>query len=168
MALIALVALGFREGGPMAALAPTPGRLLEGLVVAAVGAVASSGLLRGCVWWGPLRRLQVWQSRLVAGWSTTDAVAVALLSGVAEEALMRAVLQPVIGLYAAAAVFAVLHLVPDRELWLWPVLAFALGIGFGLLFERYGYPAAAAAHTALNLIAIHQLRNLDHDRLSDA
>jgi membrane protease YdiL (CAAX protease family) len=88
---------------------------------------------------------------------------VSVLSGLAEEALMRAVLQPVIGLIAAAALFAALHVVPDRGLWLWPALALVLGVGFGLLFERYGYPAAAAAHVTLNLIALQQLRSISDD-----
>jgi len=52
----------------------------------------------------------------------------ALLSGLAEEALLRALLQPVIGLVPAALLFAVLHLVPDRRLWMWPVIALGLGL----------------------------------------
>ncbi len=158
LGVIALAVLAFREGGPAAALAPTPGRLLEGVLVAAVVAAA---IVLG-LWWcrrlPPVRRLQSFQARLVRSWSASDAAAVALLSGLAEEALMRAVLQPLIGLLPAATLFALLHLVPDRELWFWPVFALALGLVFGLLFERYGYPAAASGHMVLNLLAIQQLR----------
>ena len=44
---------------------------------------------------------------MVAGWSKGDALAVAVFSGLAEEAFIRALLQPLIGLVPAAAVFAV-------------------------------------------------------------
>lgn len=158
LGVIALVVLAFRAGGPLPALRATPGSLVEGLVVACATAALVAAVLRWCRRVRPLQRLQAWQARLVSGWTTADAVSVSVLSGLAEEALMRAVLQPVIGLIAAAALFAVLHVVPDRGLWLWPVLALVLGVGFGLLFERYGYPAAAAAHVTLNLMAFQQLR----------
>jgi len=95
---------------------------------------------------------------MVASWRVADALAVALLSGLAEEALMRALLQPIVGLVAAAALFAVLHIVPDRRLWPWPVMAFGMGLVFGLLFERWGYPAAAAAHAAVNAVGLIRLQ----------
>lgn len=160
LGLIALVALAFRAGGPLPALRPTSGSVVEGVVVGCAAAALVAAVLRRGRRLPALRRLQAWQARLVSGWTTTDAVSVSVLSGLAEEALMRAVLQPVIGLIAAAALFAVLHVVPDRGLWLWPVLALVLGVGFGLLFERYGYPAAAAAHVTLNLMSIQQLRTI--------
>jgi membrane protease YdiL (CAAX protease family) len=92
-----------------------------------------------------------------------DALSVALLSGLAEEALLRALLQPVIGLFPAAVLFAALHLVPDRRLWLWPVIALALGVMLGALFDYGGYPAAAAAHVTINCCALLRLRSLTAD-----
>ena len=86
------------------------------------------------------------------------ALCAAGLWALAEEALIRALLQPVIGLLPAALLFAVLHVVPDRRLWLWPVLACALGVGLGMIFEFGGYPAAAAAHIAINAFALLRLR----------
>ena len=83
-------------------------------------------------------------AEMLAGWNLQDAFAVALLSGLAEEALMRAFLQPWIGLLPAALAFGLLHTLPDRRLWLWPVAAFVMGIILGLLYEYGGYPAAAA------------------------
>lgn len=163
LGVVALVALAYRDGGPLAALAPVPGRWLEGVVVAIATAAATAAGLWWCRRLPALRRLQVWQAQLVSGWTTADAASVALLSGLAEEALMRAVLQPLIGLLAAAGLFALLHVVPDRDLWLWPVFALVLGLGFGMLFERYGFPAAAIAHAGLNLMAIQQLRGIGGD-----
>jgi membrane protease YdiL (CAAX protease family) len=85
-------------------------------------------------------------------------VVIALFSGLAEEALIRALLQPIVGLVPAALVFAALHIVPDRRLWLWPVLALVLGLGLGWVFEHGGYPAAASAHIAINLLSLLRLR----------
>jgi membrane protease YdiL (CAAX protease family) len=95
---------------------------------------------------------------MVRGWSATDAVAVAVFSGLAEEALVRALLQPLIGLLPAALLFAALHFMPDRRLGLWPLLALTLGVMLGGLFEFGGYPAAAAAHITINAISLSRLR----------
>ncbi len=128
--------------------------LAESILVGVAAGLVCFGLLwlvRGV---GPLRDLETWQRQMVAGWSTGDAVAVAVFSGLAEEALIRALLQPLIGLVPAAAVFAVLHLVPDRRLWMWPLVALLLGVAIGWLFGRWGYPAAAAAHVVINGLSL--------------
>jgi len=155
--VIALVGLSLRPEGVLGGLAPR-GSLATGVVTGVVaGALCAAGL------WA-LRRLpaladlEAWQQRMARNWTATDAAAVAAFSGLAEEALIRALLQPVIGLLPAALLFAVLHVVPDRRLWLWPVLACALGVGLGMIFEFGGYPAAAAAHIAINAFALLRLR----------
>lgn len=157
LALIAAVGLAFSEAGPAAALAPR-GPLPAAL---AVGGAAGAGAVV-VLWWlrrlPSLRRLERWQRGVVAGWSVVDAVVVAMVSGLAEEALIRAFLQPVIGLVPAALLFAVLHIVPDRRLWAWPLFALASGLLLGALFELRGYPAAAAAHVVINLVALLRLR----------
>jgi len=157
LALIALIGLSFGERGFFEALGPT------GSLAASLGVGIAAGAACVTVLWllravPPLKRLERWQSEVVAEWTDTDAVSVALVSGIAEEALLRAFLQPVIGLLPAAVLFAVLHMVPDRRLWFWPVFALACGVLLGLLFEFQGYPAAAAAHTVINLVALLRLR----------
>lgn len=155
--LVAVIGLGLRDGDPLGGLAPE-GPLAWSLAVGALVGVVSSGALWLTRHVPPLEELQRFQQRLVRGWTVVDAAAVALLSGLAEEALLRALLQPAIGLYGAALLFAVLHLVPDRRLWMWPVIALGLGIVLGFVFSRYGYPAAATAHCAINLLALMRLR----------
>ncbi len=155
--VLALIGLSLTEGGATAALQPT------GAWTVAVGVGIASGLpLAGVMWLlrgvPALAELEAWQRRMVASWHVADALAVALLSGLAEEALMRALLQPIVGLVAAAALFALLHVVPDRRLWPWPVMAFGMGLVFGMLFERWGYPAAAAAHAAVNAAGLLRLQ----------
>lgn len=155
--VIALIGLSFRAEGVFAGLAPR----------GSFGAAVFTGIVAGgacaAVLWA-LRRLpaladlDAWQQGMVRNWSVTDAAAVAVFSGLAEEALIRALLQPVIGLLPAALLFAALHLVPDRRLWVWPVLACVLGVGLGLIYEFGGYPAAAAAHITINAFALLRLQ----------
>jgi len=162
LGLIAIIGIAVRTHGSFGSLAATVSLHWSILLGVAAG-VGSSGLLwliRNCA---PLRELQQFQQRLVGHWTRSDAASVALLSGIAEEALLRALLQPLLGLVPAAVIFAVLHLVPDRRLWLWPVVAFALGLMLGLLYETAGYPAAAAAHIVINLCALLRLRRLTLD-----
>lgn len=157
LALLALIGLGLRDGSPLAGLAPR-GALVPGLTAGLAAGLAAALVLAAVGRWDPLARLQEFQRRLVAGWSTGDAALVAVFSGLAEEALVRALLQPLVGLLPAAVLFALLHVIPDKKLWLWPVLALGLGLGLGLLFERWGWPAAALAHAALNAVGLLRLR----------
>jgi membrane protease YdiL (CAAX protease family) len=158
--LVAVVGMALREDGPVGALAARGGvpwtLALGGGVGAALAAVVWA--LR---WVPALRALETWQRQLVGEWAVTDAVAIAVVSGVAEEALFRAVLQPLVGLWAAAGLFAVLHLGPARQLWVWPLVALAMGLAFGLVFLQFGYPACAAAHVAVNLVGLLRLRRAD-------
>jgi len=153
----ALVGLSFRSEGLAAGLAP------QGPAATAVFTGLGAGLLCALVFWllrnlPALAYLEEWQRHMVRGWSIIDVAAVALFSGLAEEALIRALLQPIIGLLPAALLFAALHLVPDRRLWLWPVAAFVLGVALGKIFAVGGYPAAAAAHIAINAFALLRLQ----------
>jgi len=159
IAVIALVGLSFRPQGMVAGLGPRGSPANAVLLGLAAGAGCSLfiWLLRGLE---SLAKLERWQSEVVKGWTTTDALAVALFSGLAEEALLRALVQPLIGLLPAAAIFAVLHLIPDRRLWLWPVLALAIGVVLGGVFELAGYPAAAIAHIVINGLSLLRLRSV--------
>jgi membrane protease YdiL (CAAX protease family) len=161
LALIAIVGLALREGGPLGGLAPTIA-LSRSLVLGAAAGIGGSLLLWLLRDLPPLRALQDFQRQLVRDWTVVDALAVALFSGLAEEALLRALLQPVIGLIPAALLFALLHLVPTRRLWIWPIIALVVGVLLGTLYEIAGYPAAAAAHVAINACALLRLRLLRH------
>ena len=157
IAVIAMLGLAVTAKGIGGGLAPRGSMATTIVAGVLVGAVCIAGLwlarrLRA------LEDLERWQRHMVAGWSTTDAVAVAVFSGLAEEALIRALLQPVIGLLPAAMLFAVLHIVPDRRLWMWPLMALGLGAILGVVFDRAGYPAVAAAHITINAFSLLRLR----------
>lgn len=157
LALIAVVGLSFGERDLLGALAPKP-TVVGSLSVGILAGIVCVGLLWLVRKEPALERLERWQQGVVSGWTATDAIAVALVSGLAEEALLRAFLQPVIGLVPAAVIFALLHLVPDKQLWFWPVFALLAGLLLGGLFEFWGYPAAAAAHIVINGVALLRLR----------
>ncbi len=157
LAVVAAVGLFFRGQGPMTALLPRTS-WIESLGAGVITGGAALVLMGVLLLVPVVRDLERWQAGMVQNWTMLDAVAVAVFSGLAEEALIRALLQPWIGLVAAAVLFALLHIVPDRRLWAWPVIALVLGLMFGLIFERWGYPAAALAHIVVNMVSLLRLR----------
>jgi membrane protease YdiL (CAAX protease family) len=82
----------------------------------------------------------------------------AAVSGVAEEAFFRGILQPWIGLVAASLVFGAAHFVPRRDLMVWSVFAVAAGFLLGSLFEATGnLVAPVVAHASINAVNLHLL-----------
>lgn len=163
LGIIALVGLAIRDRSPLTGLA-VRGDLWSGLAVGLAVGLAGAGLLWLCRGLAFFRLLEDWQRELFVHWTATDAIAVAIFSGLAEEALLRALVQPMVGIVPAALGFALLHLLPDRRLWLWPVIAFVMGTAFGLIFKEFGFPAAALAHASVNLIGLLRLvsTNAEH------
>ena len=157
LGLIAIVGLGLRDGSPIAGLLP------RGALALSLGVGTAAGLGTFLLVWALSRipavhRLESWQRDMVGGWGVADVISVALISGLMEEALVRALFQPMVGLVPAAVIFGLLHFVPDRKAWIWPLLATVLGAGLGVLFEVWGYPAAAAAHATINIGGLARLR----------
>jgi membrane protease YdiL (CAAX protease family) len=70
--------------------------------------------------------------------SYETAVLLALISGVAEELLFRGALWPHLGLFGTTFLFAVVHVVPRRGLWGYPVFAGVVGLLLGALREFSG------------------------------
>jgi len=82
-----------------------------------------------------------------------SAVLMATVSALGEELLFRAVLQPRLGLVGASLLFGLAHVPLERDLLLWPVLAFASGLVLGGLFEYTGAALAPiVAHFLVNAI----------------
>lgn len=80
----------------------------------------------------------------------------ALSSGIAEEALFRATLQPWIGWIAASLLFGLLHVNTKKEYLYWT--AFALLFGFligGLVELRQGLVFPTVAHVTVNYCNMH-------------
>lgn len=82
----------------------------------------------------------------------------AVLSSVGEEWLFRGVLQPAWGWLLATLVFAIVHLPMQRELWLWPFLAFGIGLLLAWLYELSGgLVGPIALHFAINALNLRWL-----------
>lgn len=87
-----------------------------------------------------------------------EALAVALLSSVTEELVFRGLLQPAVGLWLAAAVFAALHVGPTPRFLPWTAMAFVAGLALGWLFEQTGnLLAPIVAHATVNYLNLRFL-----------
>jgi uncharacterized protein len=87
-----------------------------------------------------------------------EALIVAALSSLAEEALFRGLLQPSLGLWLTAAIFGVLHIGPTPRFLPWTVMAFAAGLAFGALALWTGNIfAPILAHATVNYLNLRFL-----------
>jgi len=85
-------------------------------------------------------------------------IGLALMSGIAEEALFRGVLQPRVGLVVASLLFGLAHFVPRRELLPWSAFAVMAGLLFGRLFDATGnLLAPTLAHVLINAVNLRLL-----------
>lgn len=76
------------------------------------------------LWVGPITRKQ--------------AFVLAVLSGTAEELLFRGALWPHLGLIGTTFLFALVHVIPRRALWIYPLFAALAGLLLGLLRDSSG------------------------------
>lgn len=128
----------------------------------ALGLAAAGALIAGSAW---LTRRLAAGERLGRALATAlgpvrpgQAWVLALASGIAEEAFFRGALQPVTGLWLASLVFALAHLVPRRELWLWSVFAGGAGLVLGALYAGTGnLVAPIVAHVVVNGVNLNRL-----------
>jgi membrane protease YdiL (CAAX protease family) len=126
-----------------------------GTVCALAASGASTGIESHTAWG---RRLAAELRDLVGKLSRAECLALALASGVAEEAFFRGALQPRVGLVAASLLFGLVHLPATRGLRAWTALALASGFGLGLLFEATGsLVAPVTAHVVVNALGLWNL-----------
>lgn len=80
-----------------------------------------------------------------------EAIALAIVSGIAEEVFFRGAVQGAWGFLAATVLFAVLHSGPGRELKLWALFAVVAGLLLGgLMWWRGRLLAPILAHVVVN------------------
>ena len=90
--------------------------------------------------------------------SWPECLALAALSGVAEEAFFRGALQPRLGLVAASLIFGLAHFVPRRELLPWAAFSIAAGFLLGFLFDATGnLLAPVITHALVNAVNLRHL-----------
>lgn len=83
---------------------------------------------------------------------------IALTTALAEESLFRGLLQPSLGLWLTAAIFAVVHIGPTPRFLPWTVMAFGAGLLFGGLYDATGNLLAPfVAHVTVNYLNLRYL-----------
>ena len=77
-------------------------------------------------------------ARLIGPISTGDALWLALFSGIGEELLFRGALWSHLGWFGTTFLFGLVHIVPRRRLWSYPLFAAGAGLLLGLLRDTSG------------------------------
>ena len=136
-----------------------------------LGAGVGAGVLLLALW-ALVRRfaraaqvLEGMLARLIGPLAKSEQVALAVVSAIGEEVFFRGALQSWLGLYAAAALFALLHVGPSRAFRLWTLFAVAGGLVFGaLVVWRGALGAAIVAHLVVNQVQLARLARLEAER----
>jgi membrane protease YdiL (CAAX protease family) len=129
-----------------------------------LGAGAGAGLLLLGAWWGAERAFPLakdLEARLAAtlgSITTSEAVALAALSGFAEELFFRGAVQGTLGWIAATALFGVLHSGPGKAFRLWTLFAFVAGALFGgIMVWRGNLLGPVVGHFLVNAVNLRRL-----------
>lgn len=118
--------------------------------------IALSKWLTARTRWGD--RLARTQAALIGPLTGSQCLLLAGMSGLAEEALFRGMLQPRIGLVAASLLFGLAHFVPRREILPWTLLSIGAGFLLGGLFAATGnLVAPVVAHMTINAVNLRLL-----------
>jgi membrane protease YdiL (CAAX protease family) len=162
LALGGLLWIGLARGGPIPLdLFADPGALHLGLDIAlgVAAGLALVGVWRlGRHFLPAARELNEQLGHLLGGISRGDAIALALLSGFAEELFFRGAVQSAWGWFPATVLFAALHTGPGRGLKLWTVFALLAGLLFaGLVAWRGNLLPAILGHVLVNAINLSEL-----------
>ena len=158
LALLAIAGLALRDGGLASLVPPTAAKASEWVALGALaGALLAfpSYLARR---WRPLRRIEAAVRVVFPELGPGEILALAVASGVAEELLFRALLQPAVGLLAASAIFGACHYA-GRRFAAYPWSAAVAGLVLGGLFELTGAVLAPiVAHATVNGVGFARAR----------
>lgn len=132
-----------------------------------LGAGLALGSLLLAFWRGLLRftfaarALEQELARLLAPLATSEAIALAVISALAEELFFRGALQSAWGYLPAALLFALLHTGPGRAFRIWTLFALVGGLSLGLLVLLRGpVGGAIVAHLLVNGVNLVRLARL--------
>jgi membrane protease YdiL (CAAX protease family) len=123
-----------------------------------------AGLLLLAAWWGaerllPLaRELEARLASVLGPLTLSEAAALALLSGFAEELFFRGAVQGTFGWIAATLLFALLHSGPGRAFRLWSLFALLAGSLFGgIMAWRGNLLGPVVGHILVNAVNLRRL-----------
>lgn len=110
--------------------------------------------------WAWARKLHMELAPVAAGMTTRTAAVVAALSSLGEELLFRSLLAPLIGVWAQAIIFGVLHQVRGSSRWVWMSWAGMVGLALGAMYWATGSLAGPlVAHALINGLNLVYLRD---------
>ena len=166
MAVAGVLWIGFRVDGPipLGLFVDRRGWWIDLLL--GIG----SGLLLLGIWWGaerifPLaRQLEEQLAAVLGPLTASEAFALAVISGLAEELFFRGAVQGSFGWLAATILFALLHTGPGRAFRLWTLFAVLAGALFGgLMAWRGNLLAPVVGHFLVNGVNLRRLASLAGD-----
>jgi membrane protease YdiL (CAAX protease family) len=137
---------------------PEPGWIAWSVAAAllALGVVVLSRWLGGRFSWA--RDMEGEFLQVLGPLTPMEAVALALLSGIGEEAFFRGVLQPRLGLLWTTTIFGAVHVPFSVRLIPWTIFAWLMGLVLGLLFDWSGsLVPPVVAHALINGINLMAL-----------
>lgn len=159
MALAGALWIGVRRGViPLALFVDTREWWLD-LLLGVAAALLLLGLWKGAERAFSLaRELEGHLAQALGPLTPAEVIALALLSGFAEELFFRGAVQEAFGLVPATILFALLHSGPGRALRLWTLFAAVAGLLFGLLMEwRGNLLGPMLAHALVNGVNLLRL-----------
>jgi len=159
LAVAAVVWIGLAEGSVPTSLFWVPARAAGDLL----SGLAAGTLLLVLTWVArrflpAFAELEQHLAALLPGVTRGEALAVAAISGFAEELFFRGAVQGSWGWLWAAVLFALLHTGPDRLVGPWSVFALLAGSLFaGLTLLRGSILPAVVAHILVNAVGLQRL-----------
>lgn len=160
--LAVAVIWGVLDGGRNLYVLPGRQGVAMGLVGGAVGLAVGLGVVGlsrlTVVWFAWARALHREFHDLLRGLTTWQALVLAVVSAVGEEALFRGAALPTVGLWWSSVLFGAAHVPVRRGLWPWPLMAFAMGLVFGWMYLRFGTLwGPIVAHATINFLNLRHL-----------
>jgi membrane protease YdiL (CAAX protease family) len=109
--------------------------------------------------WTWAKQLHAELSPFARGLSAGTVIMVAVLSALGEELLFRALLMPMVGLVAQAALFGLAHQLPGRSRWIWVLWASIMGLVLGVLHRTTGsILGPILAHAVINGLNLRHMQ----------
>jgi membrane protease YdiL (CAAX protease family) len=166
LAVAGIVWLGVRRGRIGLELFVASGQWLADVGLGVVAGLALAGgweMARKAV--PGARRVEQRIGEILGPLDRSEALALAILSALAEEFFFRGAVQDAWGFLPALALFTVLHVGPGRDFRLWTLFAAVGGVLLGgLVVWRGALLAAIVAHAVVNAIGLTRLAMRRGDR----
>lgn len=159
LAVAAVLWLGARHGALPLEIFLVPARVPADLAWGLGAGVALLGLWKGATMAIPgAQGLEEAMRQLIGRLDASEALALALISGFAEEIFFRGAMQQSWGIWPTVICFALLHTGPGRVFLWWTAFAAVAGVLFGWLVSFRGtLLPAIVAHVLVNGVNLYRL-----------